>query len=36
MKKVKSEANFLSARSRDGGKTVDEVLYEDAKIRWEK
>lgn len=37
LKKTKSEVNFLSAtRSRDGGKTIDEVLYEDAKRRWEK
>eukprot|EP00347_Sterkiella_histriomuscorum_P013308 403365213 len=38
MKKTKSEANFTSARDREiqSGKTVDELLYEDAKRRWEK
>lgn len=36
-KKTKSEVNFLTARSREReGKTVDEMLYEDAKRRWEK
>lgn len=37
LKKVKSESNFLSARSREreSGKTVDQMLYDDAKRRWE-
>jgi hypothetical protein len=38
MKKTKSEANFLSARSREreSGKTIEDMLYDDAKRRWEK
>lgn len=38
MKKIKSEAIFLSIRSREreSGKTIDNMLYEDAKRRWEK
>jgi hypothetical protein len=39
IKKVRSEANFASARSRErrlNGKTIDEALYEDAKIKQEK
>jgi hypothetical protein len=38
MKKNKSEANFLTTRERElkNGKTVEEMLYEDAKRRWEK
>ena len=38
LKKTKSEANFLTARSRERaeGKTVEDALYEDAKRRWEK
>lgn len=33
MKKTKSEANFCSHRE---NKPVDEILYDDAKRRWEK
>ena len=38
LKKTRSEANFLSARSRERaeGQTVEDVLYEDANRRWEK
>lgn len=40
MKKTKSEANFSSNgqrdRERELGRPVKELLYEDAKRRWEK
>lgn len=40
MKKTKSEANFSSNgqrdRERELGRPVEELLYEDAKRRWEK
>ena len=37
LKKTKSEANFLSARSREReqGKAIEDILYEDAKRRWD-
>jgi hypothetical protein len=38
LKKTRSETNFCSARSREleSGKTIDDILYDDAKRRWDK